>query len=91
MRIYELIALSIIGINAILFLLMGLDKWLAIHHKERISERTLLTLALFFASIGLILGMWLFRHKIRKLKFQILAPLFLILQGLILVYAIKIL
>jgi len=91
MRIYEVIALSIVGINVILFLLMGLDKWLAIHHKERISERTLLTLALFFASLGLIFGMWIFHHKIRKLKFQVLAPLFLILQGLILVYAIKIL
>ena len=69
----------LIVINIISFLSMGIDKFLAIISKRRISEKTLLTLALIGGGLGTLIGMFLFRHKIRKMKFQILVPLSLII------------
>ena len=58
---------------------MGIDKLLAIKNKRRISEHSLITISFFGGSIGTLLGMILFRHKIRKPKFYILVPLFIII------------
>ena len=69
----------LIVINIISFIIMGLDKLLAILKKQRISENTLLLFAIIGGSLGTLLGMLFFRHKIRKLKFQIIIPLILIL------------
>ena len=69
----------LIVINIISFLSMGIDKFLAIISKRRISEKTLLTLALIGGGLGTLIGMFLFRHQIRKMKFQILVPLSLII------------
>lgn len=65
-------------------LLMGLDKWKAVHHKFRISESTLLLCSLFFGSFGITLGMLLFHHKIRKVKFIYSTPIFFLIQLIIL-------
>lgn len=69
--------LTIINISSVL--LMGIDKILAIKKKRRISEHTLITISFFGGSIGTLLGMLIFRHKIRKPKFYILVPLFIII------------
>lgn len=45
---------------------MGIDKLSAILNKHRIREATLLTLSLLGGSLGGFLGMFIFRHKIRK-------------------------
>lgn len=55
-----------ITLNIILFFLMGIDKLSAILNKHRIREATLLTLSLLGGSLGGFLGMFIFRHKIRK-------------------------
>ena len=72
-------------INIIEFIIMGIDKFLAIKHKYRIPEFTLLFLSLIGGSIGAVLGMLIFRHKTKKLKFKILFPLFLLIHIYILV------
>ena len=69
----------LIIINFISFILMGLDKFLAIIKKRRISEATLLFFSLIGGGLGTLIGMFIFRHKIRKMKFQILVPLSLII------------
>ena len=69
----------LIVINIISFLSMGIDKFLAIISKTRICENTLLFQALIGGGLGTLIGMFLFRHKIRKMKFQILVPLSLII------------
>ena len=69
----------LIIINISSLLLMGIDKILAIKKKRRISEHTLITISFFGGSIGTLLGMLIFRHKIRKPKFYILVPLFIII------------
>jgi uncharacterized membrane protein YsdA (DUF1294 family) len=45
------------------------DKMLAINGKYRISEAKLLALPWLFGSLGGILGMYLFRHKTKKIYF----------------------
>lgn len=75
--------------NVFVFLLYGLDKWKAVCHRYRISERTLLFAAFLMGAAGGTAGMVVFRHKIRKWKFRLLLPVFLILQ-LVLLYQLQI-
>lgn len=62
----------------------GVDKWLAVHHKRRISEITLLTFSFLGGVIGALLAMMLFRHKISKRSFILKMALVFFLQMLIL-------
>lgn len=66
----------------IAFVLYGVDKHRAINHKWRIPEATLLLIS-SVGGVGALLGMIVFRHKTRKLKFRILVPLFMIIDLLI--------
>lgn len=70
----------LIIINIFEFIMMGLDKLLAIKHKNRIPEITLITLSMIGGSIGAILGMLIFRHKTKKWKFKLLFTIFLIIH-----------
>lgn len=78
-----IINIYLIVLNIITFLIMGIDKYLAIKKKYRISEFHLLTLTLFGGSIGSLLGMIIFRHKTKKMKFLIIIPLSIIIHILI--------
>ena len=62
------------------FLLFGWDKLMAKAGRSRIPERTLLSAAFLGGGTGALLGMLLFRHKIRKAPFPFLVPLFFLLQ-----------
>lgn len=58
--------------NVVCLLVYGLDKALAIKKKRfRISERWLCFLSLFGGVFGCLLGMFLFRHKTKKVKFYL--------------------
>lgn len=69
--------------NAILFVVttinifalaaMGIDKMLAIKGKRRIPENTLLLIALLGGGVGFTLSMVIFRHKLSKVRFRIIA------------------
>lgn len=67
------------------FLCFGYDKGLAIKNKKRIAERTLLLLVLFGGTIGGLISMYVFRHKINKTLFLFKVYSILILQ-LVLLY-----
>lgn len=73
-------------INVIAFFIYGMDKHLAIKNKRRISEYHLLVLSFFGGSIGSILGMKVFHHKTKKIKFWVLNILFTFLWILYLFY-----
>lgn len=72
--------LYVMIVNFISFLFFGWDKSKAEKGSFRISERTLMFLAILGGSIGALAGMYTFRHKTRKLKFRIGIPVILILQ-----------
>lgn len=70
--------------NGIVFLLYGIDKQRAMADQWRISEKTLLLCAFFLGGAGAGLGMTVFRHKTRQLKFRILIPVAIICNGAVL-------
>lgn len=69
----------IASLSLILFIIMGLDKWFAVRNKWRVPETTLFLLAVIGGAPGGTMGMWCFRHKIRKKVFQFGFPLLSIL------------
>lgn len=71
--------------NMITFAMMGIDKNKAIKGKRRISEKTLICSAFLLGGLGSWLGMMIFRHKTRHIKFQILLPI-AALETLIMAY-----
>lgn len=68
----------LIFVNILTFIFYGVDKRRAILKKSRISEFELLACSFFGGSIGAICGMFIFRHKTKKIKFWLLNFLFLI-------------
>ena len=62
----------IVFINMLSFLLYGFDKLLAEKKKFRISEKLLLFISIMGGPYGAILGSNIFKHKTKKLKFNIL-------------------
>lgn len=71
-------------LNLLAFLIMGIDKYKAIHHHFRINEQSLLMIAILGGSFGEWIGMVLFHHKIKKKKFAIGIPFLMILHLLLL-------
>jgi uncharacterized membrane protein YsdA (DUF1294 family) len=68
-------------INAAAAAIMYADKKFAIHHKHRVPERTLMLLALFGGSPGILFGMYAFRHKTKHPKFYLGVPAILIVEA----------
>lgn len=60
----------LLAINAVTFLLYGMDKYKAKKDKWRISEATLLTMAARGGSIGAWVGMRIWHHKTMPRKFN---------------------
>ena len=92
----------LIVINIVTFLVYGIDKWrstsgrlLPTGRKKakqgswRISEATLLILAVIGGSIGALLGMKVWRHKTMHKKFKYGLPLILIIQIILIGYLSK--
>ncbi|MBR2928289.1 MAG: DUF1294 domain-containing protein [Oscillospiraceae bacterium] len=76
----SLLLLYLVAINVVAFLLYGIDKWKAKRDAYRISEKTLLTVAILGGSVGAICGMRYFRHKTRHWYFRYGLPAILAVQ-----------
>ncbi|MGM9941304.1 MAG: DUF1294 domain-containing protein [Bulleidia sp.] len=61
----------VILMSLITFIMFGIDKRKARKHAWRISETTLIVLSLIGGGIGGFIGMKVFHHKTRKMKFTI--------------------
>jgi uncharacterized membrane protein YsdA (DUF1294 family) len=70
----------ILLINIIGFLTMWYDKRMAQAGRYRIPESRIFLIAIAGGAIGVLLGMEIFRHKTRHLKFKVFIPLILLLQ-----------
>ena len=79
----------LIVINVVTFLVYGIDKRKAKQGSWRISEATLLILAVIGGSIGALLGMKVWRHKTMHKKFKYGLPLILIIQIILIGYLSK--
>ena len=89
----QTIVYILIALNIVTFFVYGVDKWrstsgrlLPTGRKKakqgswRISEATLLILAVIGGSIGALLGMRVWHHKTMHLKFKYGLPLILLVQ-----------
>lgn len=86
MNVHGIIIYYLLVINAVAFFVYGIDKLKARKGRWRISEATLLLLALVGGSIGSWLGMKVWHHKTMHLKFKYGLPAILLLQLAIAVY-----
>ncbi|MGO4888663.1 DUF1294 domain-containing protein [Anaerobacillus sp. MEB173] len=70
----------IVIVNGICIGIMGVDKAKAKKGQWRISEATMFIWALLGGAAGIYLGMKLYRHKTKKLKFKLFMPLLSVVQ-----------
>jgi uncharacterized membrane protein YsdA (DUF1294 family) len=82
----KLILWTITLLNTLAFILIGLDKYKSKHNRWRISEKTFFTIAALGGSLGVLVGMYFFRHKTRHISFVWGIPIILILQIAVIYY-----
>ena len=80
------IAAYLLAINAVAFIVYGIDKYKARKAKWRISEATLLLLAVLGGSIGAWMGMKVWHHKTMHKKFKYGIPAILLIQIALMAY-----
>lgn len=76
----------LLAVNIATFFLYGIDKYKARKGRWRISEATLLLMAVIGGSIGAWAGMRLWHHKTMHKKFKYGIPIIIILQVALAVY-----
>ena len=80
------LAYYLLAINAVAFIMYGIDKYKAKKDKWRISEATLLLLAVLGGSIGAWMGMKVWHHKTMHKKFKYGIPAILLIQIALMAY-----
>lgn len=81
--------LYLVAINVVTFFIYGIDKWKAKRSTWRITETSLLLLALLGGSIGAWLGMKAWHHKTLHKKFTFGIPLIFIIQLAVVMWILK--
>lgn len=80
------LAYYLLAINAVAFIMYGIDKYKAKKAKWRIRETTLLLLAVLGGSIGAWMGMKAWHHKTMHKKFKYGIPAILLIQIALMAY-----
>ena len=84
--LHSCLAYYLLGINAVTFIVYGIDKYKAKKAKWRIPEATLLLLAVLGGSIGAWMGMKVCHHKTMHKKFKYGIPAILLIQIALMAY-----
>ncbi len=84
--LHSCLAYYFLAINAVAFIVYGIDKYKAKKAKWRISEATLLLLAVLGGSIGAWIGMKVWHHKTMHKKFKYGIPAILLMQITLITY-----
>ena len=84
MQILQMLQIGImvfaVVMNLIGFCVMGMDKIKARKHRRRVPERRIFIISILLGSVGVLAGMYIFRHKTRHMKFVIGIPVILAAQ-----------
>ena len=86
MTLHGSLACYLLAINAVTFIVYGIDKYKAKKAKWRISEATLLLLAVLGESVGAWVGMKVWHHKTMHKKFKYGIPAILLIQIALMAY-----
>lgn len=84
--LHSCLSYYLLAINAITFIVYGIDKYEAKKAMWRISEATLLMLAVLCGSIGAWIAMRVWRHKTMHKKFKYGIPVILLIQIALIAY-----
>ena len=84
--LHSCLAYYLLTINAVAFIVYGIDKYKAKKAKWRIPEATLLLLAVLGGSIGAWMGMKVWHHKTMHKKFKYGIPAILLIQIALMTY-----
>ena len=84
--LHSCLAYYLLAINVVTFIVYGIDKYKAKKAKWRISEATLLLLAVLGGSIGAWMGMKVWHHKTMYKKFKYGIPAILLIQIALMAY-----
>ncbi|QNU68747.1 DUF1294 domain-containing protein [Ruminiclostridium herbifermentans] len=84
MQNFIIIALLILNIFG--FILVSLDKYKAKNKLWRIPERSFFILSILGGSIGVYVGLFLFKHKTRHWYFMVIIPLIILAQIVFIYY-----
>ena len=84
--LHSCLAYYLLAINAVAFIMYGIDKYKAKKAKWRIPEATLLLLAVLGGSIGAWMGMKVWHHKTMHKKFKYGIPAILLIQIVLIAY-----
>lgn len=76
-------------INCMAFIVYAIDKFAAVKKKKRVRIISLLGLAFLGGTVGAFLAMYCFRHKTRKDYFTVGIPLMMIMQTVVIFYAMN--
>ncbi|MEX5397105.1 DUF1294 domain-containing protein [Streptococcus sp. ZJ93] len=79
----QIISMTLMVWNLVVFVTYGMDKRRAEHQAYRISEKTLLGMSILGGGLGAWAGGTRFRHKTKKWYFQLAWLLGLIIDGLL--------
>ena len=80
MTLHGSLSCYLLSIIAVTFIVYGIDKYKAKKAKWRISEATLLLLAVLGGSVGAWVGMKVWHHKTMHKKFKYGIPAILLIQ-----------
>ena len=85
-KLHSYLDYYLLAINAVAFIVYGIDKYKAKKAKWRIPEVTLLLLAVIGGSIGAWMGMKVWHHKTMHKKFKYGIPAILLIQIALMAY-----
>jgi len=77
---FDLLQSWLIAITLITFFVYGYDKIISRFNIVRVPEQVLVILTFAGGTVGALVGMWLFRHKTRKMSFHLKLMLVMALQ-----------
>ena len=86
MTLHSCLVCYLLAINAVTFIVYGIDKYKAKKAKWRISEATLLLLAVLGGSVGAWVGIKVWHHKTMHKKFKYGIPTILLIQIVLMAY-----
>lgn len=82
----DILLYTLLALNAVTFVVYGIDKAKARRGNWRITEATLLAMAALGGSIGAWMGMKVWHHKTLHAKFRYGVPIILLLQAALATY-----
>lgn len=77
------VLLGLLVLNITSFIIVGADKKKSVYADTRIPEVSFFVWSVFFASLGVLLGMFFFHHKTRKWYFTFGIGLLVLQQALL--------